>query len=116
MPIRLGHFEKPNKLKKSDDSTGTYAKYEAEPFETGYGHTIGNCLRRVLLSSLEGAAITSVKIEGADHEFTTVPGVVEDVTDIVLNLKGVSIRMEVEGPKRLSISAKGPATRPPASS
>ncbi|MBT6103967.1 MAG: DNA-directed RNA polymerase subunit alpha, partial [Verrucomicrobia bacterium] len=92
MPIRLGHFEKPNKLKKSDDSTNFFAKYEAEPFETGFGHTIGNCLRRVLLSSLEGAAITSVKIEGADHEFTTVPGVVEDVTDIVLNLKKVKFR------------------------
>ena len=87
MPIRLGHFEKPNKLRKTDDCTDTFARYEAEPFETGYGHTIGNCLRRVLLSSLEGAAITSVKIEGADHEFTTVPGVIEDVTDIVLNLK-----------------------------
>ena len=103
MPIRLGHFEKPNKLKKSDDSTSFFAKYEAEPFETGFGHTIGNCLRRVLLSSLEGAAITSVKIEGADHEFTTVPGVVEDVTDIILNLRQVPIWLESEEPKFLSL-------------
>ena len=65
----------------------------AEPFETGYGHTIGNSLRRVLLSSLEGAAITSVKIDGAMHEFATIDGVVEDVTDIVLNLKQVAVRM-----------------------
>ena len=77
MPIRLGHFEKPDKLTKSDDSDNKYARYAAEPFETGFGHTIGNSLRRVLLSSLEGAAITSVKIEGADHEFATVEGVVE---------------------------------------
>ena len=112
MPIRLGHFEKPNKLKKSDDSTGTFAKYEAEPFETGYGHTIGNCLRRVLLSSLEGAAITSVKIEGADHEFTTVPGVVEDVTDIVLNLKKIKFRHTSREPQevRLSVTAEGKVT------
>jgi DNA-directed RNA polymerase subunit alpha len=72
--------------------TPTYVKFTAEPFETGYGHTVGNSLRRVLLSSLEGAAITSVKIEGAMHEFTTVEGVVEDATDIVLNLKKVKFK------------------------
>ena len=75
MPIRLGHFEKPDKLNKSEDSKNTYARYAAEPFETGFGHTIGNSLRRVLLSSLEGAAITSVRIEGADHEFAARSGV-----------------------------------------
>ena len=112
MPIRLGHFEKPNKLKKSDNSTNFFAKYEAEPFETGFGHTIGNCLRRVLLSSLEGAAITSVKIEGADHEFTTVPGVVEDVTDIVLNLKKIKFRHTSREPQevRLSVTVEGNVT------
>ena len=112
MPIRLGHFEKPNKLRKTDDSTDTFARYEAEPFETGFGHTIGNCLRRVLLSSLEGAAITSVKIEGADHEFTTVPGVVEDVTDIVLNLKKIRFRHTGREPQevRLSVTAEGAVT------
>lgn len=112
MPIRLGHFEKPDKLTKSDDSNDTYAKYAAEPFETGFGHTIGNSLRRVLLSSLEGAAITSVKIEGADHEFTTVPGVVEDVTDIVLNLKKIKFRHTSREPQevRLSVTAEGVVT------
>ncbi len=80
----------PKRLTKEESTaTETYAKFVAEPFETGYGHTIGNSLRRVLLSSLEGAAITSVKIDGAMHEFTTVDGVVEDVTDIVLNLKKI---------------------------
>ncbi len=80
----------------------------AEPLERGFGLTMGNALRRVLLSSLQGAAITSVQIDNVLHEFSSVAGVREDVTDIVLNLKGVAIRMDVEGPKRLSISAKGP--------
>jgi len=79
----------------------------AEPLERGFGLTLGNALRRVLMSSLQGAAITSVQIDNVLHEFSSVAGVREDVTDIVLNLKGVAIRMEVEGPKRLSISAKG---------
>ena len=72
-----------------DESTATdvYARFVAEPFEAGYGHTLGNSLRRVLLSSLEGAAITTVRIHGAQHEFATLPGVVEDCTDIVLQLK-----------------------------
>ncbi len=80
----------------------------AEPLERGFGLTLGNALRRVLMSSLQGAAITCVQIDNVLHEFSSVAGVREDVTDIVLNLKGVAINMEVEGPKRLSISAKGP--------
>jgi DNA-directed RNA polymerase subunit alpha len=80
----------------------------AEPLERGFGLTLGNALRRVLLSSLQGAAITAVQIDNVLHEFSSVAGVREDVTDIVLNLKGVAIRMEVDGPKRLSINAKGP--------
>jgi DNA-directed RNA polymerase subunit alpha len=80
----------------------------AEPLERGFGLTLGNALRRVLLSSLQGAAITSVQIDNVLHEFSSVPGVREDVTDIVLNLKGVAIKMEVEGPKRLEIRATGP--------
>jgi len=85
MPVRLGRFEMPKRLQKEEaTATETYAKFIADPFETGYGHTIGNSLRRVLLSSLEGAAITSLKVDGAMHEFATVDGVVEDVTDIVL--------------------------------
>ncbi|MDT0682273.1 DNA-directed RNA polymerase subunit alpha [Roseicyclus sp. F158] len=80
----------------------------AEPLERGFGLTLGNALRRVLMSSLQGAAITSVQIDNVLHEFSSVAGVREDVTDIVLNLKGVSIRMDVDGPKRVSISYKGP--------
>lgn len=80
----------------------------AEPLERGFGLTLGNALRRVLLGSLQGAAITSVQIDNVLHEFSSVVGVREDVTDIVLNLKGVAINMEVEGPKRVAINAKGP--------
>ena len=83
----------PKSLTKDEDTaTPMYAKFIAEPFEAGYGHTVGNSLRRVLLSSLEGAAITSVKIEGANHEFQTLPHIVEDVTDIVLNLKKIKFK------------------------
>ena len=90
MSTTLARFELPNRLVKDEDTaTETFAKFVAEPFESGFGHTIGNSLRRVLLSSLEGAAITSVKISGAQHEFTSLPGVVEDVTEIILNLKKV---------------------------
>lgn len=92
MSKRLGKFELPNKLTKIEEgSTPTYAKFIAEPFEAGYGHTVGNSLRRVLLSSIEGAAISSIKIDGVNHEFQSIDGVVEDVTDIVLNLKKVLI-------------------------
>lgn len=94
MPIRLGRFEIPNRLEKDESSaTPVYASFMAEPFEAGYGHTLGNSLRRVLLSSLEGAAIATVKIEGALHEFATLPGVQEDVTDIILNLKKVLFKL-----------------------
>lgn len=90
MPKRLGKFELPNRLIKDEESaTDVYAKFVAEPFETGYGHTLGNALRRVLLSSIEGAAISSIKIDGVDHEYQSVDGIMEDVTDIVLNLKKV---------------------------
>ena len=96
----------PSRLTKEEaTATDTYAKYIAEPFEGGYGYTIGNGLRRVLLSSLEGAAITSVKIKGAQHEFCSLPGLVEDVTDIVLNLKKVRFsHTEFKEPRLLSIS------------
>jgi DNA-directed RNA polymerase subunit alpha len=106
MPIRYGRFEMPKTLTKDESTaTDTYAKFTAEPFEAGYGHTVGNSLRRVLLSSLEGAAITAVKIAGAQHEFATLPGVVEDVTDIVLNLKKVKFKLDGQDhePKKLSL-------------
>src|SRR3989442_10844021 len=105
MPVRLGRFEMPKRLTKEDSTaTETYAKFIAEPFETGYGHTIGNSLRRVLLSSLEGAAITSIKIDGAMHEFTTIDGVVDDVTDIVLNLKKIKLKAHTREPQSLMLS------------
>ena len=111
MPVRLGRFEMPKRLTKEDSTaTETYAKFVAEPFETGYGHTIGNSLRRVLLSSLEGAAITSIKIDGAQHEFATVDGVVEDVTDIVLNLKKIKFKAHSREPQTLYLLANKEGT------
>src|SRR6266850_3063992 len=105
MPVRLGRFEMPKRLTKEDSTaTETYAKFIAEPFETGYGHTVGNSLRRVLLSSLEGAAIASIKVDGAMHEFATIEGVVEDVTDIVLNLKKVLLKAHTRDPQMLLLS------------
>ena len=93
---------------KPGNEPARQATIVAEPLERGFGLTMGNALRRVLMSSLQGAAISSVQIDNVLHEFSSVAGVREDVTDIILNLKGVSLKMEVEGPKRLSISAKGP--------
>ena len=113
MPKRLGKFELPNKLTKVEEgSSPTYAKFIAEPFEAVYGHTVGNSLRRVLLSSIEGAAISSIKIETVQHEFQSIEGVVEDVTDIVLNLKKVLIISQKREPVRLIIKAnrEGPIT------
>lgn len=109
MPIRLGRFEMPKRVVKDEaQSEDNYGLFIAEPFEAGYGRTIGNSIRRVLLSSLEGAAVSSVKINGALHEFCTLPGVVEDVTDIILNLKGVLIKMYAREVRKLKLSVKGP--------
>jgi DNA-directed RNA polymerase subunit alpha len=114
MPKRLGKFELPNKLTKVEEgSTPTYGKFIAEPFEAGYGHTIGNSLRRVLLSSIEGAAISSIKVDGVNHEFQSIDGVVEDVTDIVLNLKKVLIVSTSEQEETvllLKVNRQGPVT------
>ncbi|MGH7996753.1 MAG: DNA-directed RNA polymerase subunit alpha, partial [Opitutaceae bacterium] len=113
MSKRLGKFEIPNKLTKVEEgATPTYAKFIAEPFEAGYGHTVGNSLRRVLLSSIEGAAISSIKIDGVNHEFQSIEGVVEDVTDIVLNLKKVLVVSQKREPISLLIKAakSGPVT------
>jgi DNA-directed RNA polymerase subunit alpha len=97
---------------QKDETTATviYAKFIADPFETGYSHTIGNSLRRVLLSSLEGAAITSVKVDSAMHEFTTIDGVVEDVTDIVLNLKKIKFKAHTRDPQTLLLSVNKEGT------
>ena len=93
---------------KSGDDPKSKATIVTEPLERGFGLTLGNALRRILLSSLQGASIVSVQIDGVLHEFSSLAGVREDVTDIILNLKGVSVSMEVEGPKRLSVNVKGP--------
>ncbi len=98
----------PKKLQvESESLTNTYGKFFAEPFERGFGTTLGNSLRRVLLSSLQGAAITSVKIKGVLHEFSSIPGVTEDVTNIILNLKGVSLKMHGSEPRLVRIIHKG---------
>ncbi len=111
MPIRLGRFEMPKRVVKDESvSTETYGKFVAEPFEAGYGRTIGNSMRRVLLSSLEGTSVSSVKIAGAPHEFCNLPGVLEDVTDIVLNLKKVLLKSYSREPQRLKISVTGPGS------
>lgn len=100
---------KPRRLEVDQESlTANYGKFTAEPLERGFGTTLGNSLRRVLLSSLQGAAITTVKIDGVDHEFTTIPEVSEDVTDIVLNLKEVLLRMYTNEQKTIRIEVDGP--------
>ena len=87
---------------------GTYGKFVVEPLERGYGTTLGNSLRRVLLSSLPGVAVTSVKIDGILHEFSTIEGVKEDVTEIILNIKGLVVKINGDGPKVVYIEAEGP--------
>src|SRR5579872_5065520 len=100
---------KPKQLAiEAGDDPARSATVVAEPLERGFGLTLGNALRRVLLSSLQGAAITSVQIEGVLHEFSSLPGVLEDITDIVLNIKGIGLRMHGEGPKRMRLKAQGP--------
>jgi DNA-directed RNA polymerase subunit alpha len=97
-------FQKPKRLVCNTDTlTDKYGQFSAQPFERGFGTTIGNALRRVLLSSIEGGAITAVKIEGVMHEFSSIPGVVEDATDIILNLKQIPLKMHTEGPKTLHL-------------
>jgi DNA-directed RNA polymerase subunit alpha len=102
---------RPRTLEVEDETlTERYGRFACEPLERGFGITLGNALRRVLISSLQGAAITNVRITGIEHEFTTIPGVLEDVTDIVLNLKDVRLRLNVDGPKQIRIHKKGKGT------
>src|SRR4030043_1726136 len=91
--------------------TPFYGKFTAEPFERGFGITIGNSLRRILLSSLQGAALTSVKIDGVLHEFSAIPGGKGDATEIILNLKEVRLKLHTEGPKTLRLKAEGPGPK-----
>ncbi len=113
MRIRWRNFELPTQV-ILDKSTATefYGRFTAEPFERGFGATVGNGLRRVLLSSIEGTAVTSVRIDGVQHEFSSIQGVYEDVTDIILNLKKLRVKMEGDGPATLEIDVKrkGPVT------
>jgi DNA-directed RNA polymerase subunit alpha len=104
-------FQRPKRVEVDTETlTGTYGRFTAQPFERGFATTIGNALRRCLLSSIEGAAITAVNIEGVLHEFSSVPGVQEDVTDIILNLKQMAITLHSEDSKVLSIDIQGPGT------
>ena len=98
-------MEKPNI--ECTQMTDNYGKFVVTPLERGYGTTLGNSLRRILLSSLPGAAVTSIKIEGIQHEFSTVPGVKEDVTEIILNLKKLSLKLHGNATKTVYIEAKG---------
>ena len=113
MRIRWRNFELPSKVQLEDQTaTDFFGKFLVEPFERGFGTTIGNGLRRVLLSSIEGTAVTSVKIEGVVHEFSTIPGVYEDVTQIILNIKKLRVRMHTDTPctLRIDVSEKGDIT------
>jgi DNA-directed RNA polymerase subunit alpha len=104
MRIKWRGLELPNRLSSDRETlTDTYGKFSAEPFERGFGYTVGNSLRRVLLSSLEGSAVTRVKIQGVQHEITTIPGVVEDVTDIILNIKSLVVKNFSDEPKTIRI-------------
>ena len=99
---------RPRRIEVEDSLSATYGRFECAPLERGFGLTLGNALRRVLLSSLQGAAITSVRIEGVQHEFSSIPGVLEDVTDVVLNLKEVRLRANSTEPKQIVIKKQGP--------
>jgi len=113
MRVRWRGLELPSTVTCERESlTPTYGKFTAEPFERGFGTTIGNSLRRILLSSLEGSSITQVKVQGSQHEFTTIPGVKEDVTDVILNVKAIVVKNYSESTKviRIEKSTKGPVT------
>ena len=109
--LQIKPYQRPRRLEFTpEEMTETYGRFVGQPFERGFGTTIGNALRRTLLSSIEGAAITAVKFEGVLHEFTSIPGVTEDVTDIILNLKTIPIKMHSKEPQRIFLEVDGPAT------
>jgi DNA-directed RNA polymerase subunit alpha len=109
MRVRWRGLELPSRIQADPKfRSDTFGRFTVEPFERGFGTTVGNSLRRILLSSLEGAAVTSVKIKGAEHEFTSLPGVMEDVTDIVLNIKNLIVRLEGDEPRTMRLAAQGP--------
>jgi len=107
MRIRWRGLELPSRVQRDEQvSTDTYAKFTAEPFERGFGTTVGNSLRRILLSSLEGAAVTHIKLKGAEHEFSSLNGVMEDVTDIILNVKSLIVKLDADEPKEMRLHSK----------
>jgi DNA-directed RNA polymerase subunit alpha len=107
--VRWRGLELPSRIQEDPKfRSDMFGRFTIEPFERGFGTTIGNSLRRVLLSSLEGAAVTQVRIAGAEHEFTTLPGVMEDVTDIILNVKNLIVRLDADEPKTMRLAATGP--------
>src|SRR4051794_4139120 len=107
MRIRWRGLELPSRVQRDESvSTETYGKFTAEPFERGFGTTVGNSLRRILLSSLEGAAVTHIKLKGAEHEFSSLRGVMEDVTEIILNVKSLVVKLDADDPKEMRIQTK----------
>jgi DNA-directed RNA polymerase subunit alpha len=113
MRIRWRGLELPSRVVRDEHvSTDTYGKFTAEPFERGFGTTVGNSLRRILLSSLEGAAVTQIRLRGAEHEFSSLSGVMEDATDIILNVKSLIVKLDADEPKEMKLHAKkaGPVT------
>src|SRR6266446_9993997 len=106
MRVRWRGLELPSRVIRDHQvSTDTYARFSAEPFERGFGTTVGNSLRRILLSSLEGAAVTHIKLKGAEHEFSSIRGVMEDVTDIILNVKSLIVKLDSDDTKELKLTA-----------
>jgi DNA-directed RNA polymerase subunit alpha len=109
MRMRWRGLELPSRVVRDEQvSTDTYAKFTAEPFERGFGTTVGNSLRRILLSSLEGAAVTHIRLKGAEHEFSSLPGVMEDVTDIILNVKSLVVKLDSDDTKEMKLVATKP--------
>src|ERR1700680_5037739 len=104
MRIRWRGLELPSRVVRDTQlSTEVYGRFTAEPFERGFGTTVGNSLRRILLSSLEGAAVTHIRLKGADHEFSSLHGVIEDVTDILLNVKSLIVKLDADDPKEMHL-------------
>src|SRR5688572_25041286 len=107
MRVRWRGLELPSRVIRDEQvSTETFGRFTAEPFERGFGTTVGNSLRRILLSSLEGAAVTEVRIKGADHEFSSLHGVMEDVTDIILNIKSLIVKLDADDSKEMRLHVK----------
>src|SRR5439155_1352712 len=107
MRIRWRGLELPSRVVRDEQmSTEQYGRFTAEPFERGFGTTVGNSLRRILLSSLEGAAVTHIRLKGAEHEFSSIPGVMEDVTDIILNVKSLVVKLDSDDTKEMRINTK----------